>query len=260
MAEDALNAKTMNVKGKQIGDIFCSWCLQMGVSRTCKGTVFIAVDPWKWPNTWSTRWRSIFLFWEIEIKINFRRQMGRWQEWRRAWGRSSRRDLDLKLSKVEYFFTTLVNNLMFAICRKEARRVSGLVGAGRGLQRHQVIAGGGRCCKGWKTLLVAQVHPWVSTYGVLLQVPKQDFQFKMIVWLHCFVTGTTPTSARRETSLATPRAFCKEFSLLTAWWHLRSVKSTSSPANGTTNFFQMMSNNLYLFQVHASLSRRGNRT
>ena len=38
-------------------------------------------------------------------------------------------------------------------------RVGGLVGAGRGLQRHHVIAGGGRCCKGRKTLLVAQVHP-----------------------------------------------------------------------------------------------------
>ena len=60
MAEDALNAKTMNVKCKQIGDIFCSWCLQMGVSRTCRGTDFIALDPWKWPNTWSTRWRSNF--------------------------------------------------------------------------------------------------------------------------------------------------------------------------------------------------------
>ena len=123
---------------------------------------------------------EIFLFWEIEIKIHFRRQMGRWQEWRRAWGQSSRRDLDLKLSKEKYFFTTLVNNLMFAICRKETRRVGGLVGAGRGLQ----LAGGGRCCKGRKTLLVAQVHPWVSTYGVLLQVPKQDFQFK---WLFGFI-------------------------------------------------------------------------
>ena len=125
-----------------------------------------------------------FFFWEIEIKIKYRSQMGRWQEWPRAWGRSSQRDLDLKLSKVEYFFTTLVNNLMFAICRKETRRVGGLVGAGRGLQRHHVIAGGGRCCEGRKTLLVAQVHPWVSTNGVLLQVPKQDFQFK---WLFGFI-------------------------------------------------------------------------
>ena len=70
MAEDALNAKTMNVKGKQIGDIFCSWCLQMGVSRTCRGTDFIALDPWKWPNTWSTRWRSNFFFEKLKSKSN----------------------------------------------------------------------------------------------------------------------------------------------------------------------------------------------
>ena len=232
----------------------------MGVSRTCRGTDFIALDPWKWPNTWSTRWRSNFFFEKLKSKSN----IGvRWADGRSGQGLEDghlREIWTWSCPRWNIFSQPLVNNLRFAICRKEARRVSGLVGAGRGLQRHHVIAGGGRCCKGRKTLLVAQVHPWVSTYGVLLQVPKQDFQFKMIVWLHCFVSGTTPTSARRETSLATPRAFCKEFSLLTAWWHLRSVKSTSSPANGTTNFFQMMSNNLYLFQVHASLSGRSNRT